>query len=77
MMALLEAATRVHANPDEQTASYAVATRAAVLDAMPQNSQDLATRLSLLMLDHALHCAVASGREMPIATSAARPPAGP
>ena len=54
MVALLEAAAHVHADPSASTHERARATRAAVLAAMPAESQDLATRLSLLMLDHAL-----------------------
>lgn len=54
MVALLEAAARVHADPGPHTRELARSTRAAVLAAMPAESQDLATRLSLLMLDHAL-----------------------
>lgn len=54
MVALLEAAARVHAEPSAPTRESAQATRQTVLAAMPAESQDLATRLSLLMLDHAL-----------------------
>lgn len=54
MVALLDAAARVHSTPDTATRGRAMATRASVLAAMPAESQDLATRLSLLMLDHAL-----------------------
>ncbi|MCC6624684.1 MAG: winged helix-turn-helix domain-containing protein [Deltaproteobacteria bacterium] len=57
MLTLLEATRDAHArllagDPPAEVAARALAVRAAVLAQMPDDAQDLATRLSCLMLDH-------------------------
>ena len=59
MLTLLEAArdthiARNHGEPLDDIRARASTIRAAVLEQMPRESQDLATRLSCMLLEHAL-----------------------